>query len=68
MLGYDRTLNISPDDLLAVKSAGAYAFVMASTYNSRPKPPEIMVDDDQFHIIRRRETKDDLVLGETMLP
>lgn len=68
VLGYDRTLNISPDDLLAVKSAGAYAFVMASTYNSRPKPPEIMVDDDQFHIIRRRETKDDLVLGETMLP
>jgi diaminopimelate decarboxylase len=52
-------------DLLAVFSAGAYGFVMASHYNSRPHPPEILVDGDQFRIIRRRETYADLIAAET---
>ncbi len=68
VLGYDRTLRVSADDLLAVKSAGAYGFVMAGNYNSRPKPPEIMVDGDQLHIVRRRETAEELIQGEALLP
>ena len=68
VLGYDRKLKINSDDLLAVKSAGAYGFVMAGNYNSRPKPPEIMVDGDQLHIVRRRETTDELFQGEALLP
>ena len=51
-------------DLLAVMSAGAYGFTMASTYNSRPRVPEVLVDGDEIHIIRERETYDDLIRGE----
>ena len=53
-------------DLLAVMSAGAYGFTMASNYNSHPKPPEILVDGDQYYVIRTRETMDDLIRGETI--
>ena len=53
-------------DLLAVMSAGAYGFTMASNYNSHPKPPEILVDGDKYYIIRSRETLDDLIRGETI--
>jgi diaminopimelate decarboxylase len=53
-------------DLLAVMSAGAYGFVMASNYNSHPKAPEILVDGDQYHIVRKRETLDDLINGEVI--
>jgi diaminopimelate decarboxylase len=53
-------------DLLAIMSAGAYGFTMASNYNSHPKPPEILVDADQYYIIRARETLDDLIRGETI--
>jgi diaminopimelate decarboxylase len=53
-------------DLLAVMSAGAYGFTMASNYNSRPKPPEILVDGDRYYVVRRRETLDDLIAGETI--
>ncbi len=56
-----------PGDLLAVMSAGAYGFTMASNYNSRPRVPEIMVMGDQYSLIRRRETFDDLVAGEKMI-
>ena len=55
-------------DLLAVMSAGAYGFVMASQYNARPRPPEIMVDGDRYAVARRRETYEDLVRGETARP
>lgn len=52
------------DDLLAVMSSGAYAFSMASNYNSRPRPPEILVREDQYFVIRERETYEDLIRGE----
>ena len=53
-----------PGDLLAVMSAGAYGFVMASNYNSRPRAPEILVDGADAHVIRERESFEDLVRGE----
>jgi diaminopimelate decarboxylase len=53
-------------DLLAVMSAGAYGFTMASNYNSFPKPPEILVDGDKYHVIRSRESFDDLIRGESI--
>ncbi|OGQ84082.1 MAG: diaminopimelate decarboxylase [Deltaproteobacteria bacterium RIFCSPLOWO2_12_FULL_60_19] len=57
-----------PGDLLAVMSAGAYGFTMASNYNSHPKPPEILVDGDKFYVVRQRETLEDLIRGETIPP
>jgi len=53
-------------DLLAVMSAGAYGFTMASNYNSHPKPPEVLVDGDRYYVVRKRETLDDLINGETI--
>ena len=67
-LGKDREMNIEAGDLLAVCSAGAYGFVMASNYNSRGRPAEVMVDDNQHFVIRKRETLSDLVRGEQLLP
>ena len=55
-------------DLLAVMSAGAYGFTMASNYNSHPKPPEVLVDGEKYYVIRRRESFDDLINGETIPP
>jgi diaminopimelate decarboxylase len=54
-------------DLLAVMSAGAYGFAMASNYNTRPRAVEVLVDGTQYTIVRRRETYQDLVAGETTL-
>jgi diaminopimelate decarboxylase len=54
-------------DLLAVMSAGAYSFAMASNYNTRPRAVEILVDGDRHTIVRRRETYEDLVAGETTI-
>jgi len=66
-LAKDRWLpEVKPDDLLAVMSAGAYGFVMASNYNSRPRVPEVLVKDNEVHVIRARESYDDLVRGETI--
>jgi diaminopimelate decarboxylase len=53
-------------DLLAVMSAGAYGFTMASNYNSHPKPPEVLVDGDKYYVVRRRESMDDLINGEVI--
>ena len=53
-------------DLLAVMSAGAYGFTMASNYNSHPKPPEVLVDGDQYYIVRGRESFEDLIKGEVI--
>jgi diaminopimelate decarboxylase len=51
-------------ELLAVMSAGAYGFSMSSNYNSRPRIPEILVRDDRWYVIRKRENSEDLVRGE----
>jgi len=51
-------------DLLAVFTAGAYGFAMSSNYNNRPRAPEVLVDGSRFHLIRRRETLDDLIAAE----
>ncbi|HTS47772.1 MAG TPA: diaminopimelate decarboxylase [Bryobacteraceae bacterium] len=56
--------NAMPGDLLAVCTAGAYGFVAASNYNARPRPPEILVEDNRYRVIRKRETYDDLIRGE----
>ena len=55
---------VQRSDLMAIFSAGAYGFVMANHYNSRPRPPEVLVDGEKFKIIRRRETYEDLISGE----
>jgi diaminopimelate decarboxylase len=67
-LGKGRELNLEPDDLLAVRSAGAYGFTMSSNYNSRPRAAEIMVDGDKVHLVRHRETVQALYEGESVLP
>jgi diaminopimelate decarboxylase len=64
-LALDRELDdVGPGDLLAVHSVGAYGFVMASNYNARVRPPEVLTDGGRFAIIRERETYDDLVRHE----
>jgi diaminopimelate decarboxylase len=55
-------------DLLAVMSAGAYGFTMASNYNSHPKPPEVLVDGERYYVVRKRESFEDLINGETIPP
>ena len=61
----NRTMDsVREGDLLVVHSAGAYGFVMASNYNTRVRPPEILVEGDRYAIIRERETYDDLVRHE----
>jgi diaminopimelate decarboxylase len=67
-LARDRTLRLASGDLLALRTAGAYGFSMASNYNGRPRPPELMVDGDRVHVVRRRETCHDLYRGESVLP
>ncbi len=67
-LGKARQLQLEHEDVLAVCSAGAYGFTMSSNYNSRPRVAEIMVDGDQAHEIRRRETISELMNGESLLP
>ncbi|OZA28968.1 MAG: hypothetical protein B7X83_09550, partial [Polynucleobacter sp. 17-46-58] len=64
----DRQLAVEEGDLLAILSAGAYGFVMASNYNTRPKPAEIMVDGDKAYVIRTRENVQDLFSSERVLP
>ncbi len=60
-----RFIDLQEGDLLAVMSAGAYGFSMSSTYNSRPRPAEVLVDARRARLIRRRETYSDLVRTET---
>ncbi len=67
-LGKERDLNIQPGDFLAVRSSGAYGFTMSSNYNTRPRAVEVMVDGDTVHVVRQRETLDDLLRGEQVLP
>lgn len=67
-LGKERDLHLQAGDLLAVRSAGAYGFTMASNYNTRPRAAELMVDGSQVHVVRQRETVEDLLRGEYLLP
>jgi len=67
-LGHDRALSLQPGDLLAVCSAGAYGSSMSSNYNTRPRAAEVMVDGGKYHVVRRRETIEDLLLPESRLP
>ena len=65
-LAKDRAMLVpKPGELLAVMSAGAYGFTMSSNYNSRPRAAEVMVDGASFKVIRKRETYEDLLRGET---
>ena len=64
-LAQNRTMpSVKAGDLLAVMSAGAYAFTMASNYNSRPRVPEILVKESESFVVRKRESYEDLILGE----
>jgi diaminopimelate decarboxylase len=56
--------NLLPGDYLAVMTAGAYGFVMASNYNARPRPCEVLVEGDSWRVVRQRESLEDLVRGE----
>ncbi len=67
-LGKGRTLRIGPSDLIAVRDAGAYGAAMMSNYNSRPKPPEVLVCGDRVELIRERETFADLTAKERIPP
>ena len=67
-LGKERRLAIKAGDLLAVRSSGAYGFTMSSNYNTRPRAAEVMVDGDKLYLVRERETLDQLMAGETLLP
>jgi diaminopimelate decarboxylase len=67
-LAKERTLALAAGDLLALRTAGAYGFSMASNYNGRTRPAEVMVDEDRVHLVRRRETSQDLYRGESVLP
>jgi len=68
-LAIDRPIaNVKRGDLLAVMSAGAYGFVMSSNYCSRLRSAEVMVQGDQFHVIRVRQSYEDLVDGESIPP
>lgn len=66
-LGKDRQLAIKQGDYLAIRSAGAYGFTMSSNYNSRPRAAEVMVDGEQIHLVRERETIESLFAGEHTL-
>jgi diaminopimelate decarboxylase len=67
-LGHDRMLALDEGDLLAVMSAGAYAFAMSSNYNTRPRACEVMVDGRNVHLIRERESTPLLFCNEAILP
>ncbi len=68
-LALDRKLPVvEPGELLAVLGTGAYGFVMSSTYNQRPRPPEVLVDGDKYFVARARESLDDLMRGEVPEP
>lgn len=66
-LGHDRKLALRQGDLLAVMSAGAYGMSMSSNYNTRPRAAEVMVDGNTVHLIRQRESIEQLIAGEHVL-
>jgi diaminopimelate decarboxylase len=66
-LGKQRAIDLTPGDLLAVRSSGAYGFTMSSNYNSRPRAAEVLVDGSQLHLIRARESLAQLWAGERVI-
>jgi diaminopimelate decarboxylase len=58
--------DMRPGEYIAISSAGAYGFVQASNYNSRPRAPEVLVEGSRWRIIRERESYQDLIRGETL--
>ncbi|WP_025040435.1 diaminopimelate decarboxylase [Nitrosospira briensis] len=67
-LGHDRNLALRQGDLLAIMSTGAYGMSMSSNYNTRPRAAEVMIDGDHVHLIRERESIEQLTAGEKILP
>jgi diaminopimelate decarboxylase len=67
-LARERTLALDEGDLLAIRSAGAYGFVMSSNYNTRGRAAEVLVDGERAYEVRRRETPEELYAGESLLP
>ncbi|MDC0931670.1 diaminopimelate decarboxylase [Methylophilaceae bacterium] len=67
-IGKDRVISIEPDNILVIMDTGAYAMSMSSNYNSRPRLHELMIDKDKIHMIREKESFDDLIRGEKILP
>lgn len=67
-LGRDRALNLAESDLLAIMSAGAYGMSMSSNYNTRPRAAEVIVCGDEFHVVRSRETFEQMIATENKLP
>ena len=67
-LAHDRLLALAPGDLLAIGAAGAYGMAMSSNYNARPRACEVIVDDSDAHLVRRRERIDELFALENPLP
>ena len=67
-LGHSRPLALASGDLLAIMSAGAYGMAMSSNYNTRPRVAEVMVDGSTAHLVRRRETVEELYASESPLP
>jgi diaminopimelate decarboxylase len=63
-LAKQRSLSAREGDLLAIMSCGAYAMAMSSNYNSRPRAPEVLVIGEKTHLVRRRESLDELFAGE----
>lgn len=66
LLGAARRLAVAEGDVLSIMDAGAYGHVMSSNYNSRPRPPEVLVDGDAFRVVRRRETIQDMTAAEAL--
>lgn len=67
-LARDRSLSLAEGDLVAIGAAGAYGMAMSSNYNARPRACEVVVDDSNAHLVRRRERADELFAGESTLP
>ncbi len=66
-LGKDRTLSVKQDDIMIISSCGAYASSMASNYNSRPRPPEVMVQNKNIKLISKKEAVEDLYAREIIV-
>jgi diaminopimelate decarboxylase len=66
-IGKDRMMSIEPNNILVILDTGAYAMSMSSNYNSRPRLYELMIDKDKIHVIREKESFDDLIKGERLL-